>query len=388
MTPAARVQSAIEILDIILSGVPTEQALTHWARGNRFAGSKDRAAIRDYVFDAIRCRRSYAALGGSESGRGLILGGLRAKDLDAEALFDGSKYGPVALTPDEIAFSCELSNLATAQQLDLPDWVWDVFQKDLGADAFDAANALRDRADVFLRVNSIKCDVSEAQTRHKEEGIETEPHPLSTSALVVKTNARRVAQSAAYKEGLVELQDVASQAVCDFLNLPTHGRILDYCAGGGGKSLAMAAKTQAKIYAHDADFKRMSDLPSRAKRAGVTIQTVDNASINAPYDMVLCDVPCSGSGSWRRSPDGKWALSNDKLAALLQTQADILETASKLVAQGGELAYATCSLFTSENADQVAKFVNNNSAWRLIEDHQFLPQDGGDGFYVARLTRA
>ncbi len=150
----------------------------------------------------------------------------------------------------------------------------------------------------------------------------------------------------------------------------------------------MAAKTHAKIYAHDANTKRMSDLPLRAQRANVDVYVVENVEFNDRLDLVLCDVPCSGSGSWRRSPDGKWSLTPDKLEQLLDTQANILNTASKLVSDDGELAYATCSVFASENKHQVEKFLNDNPAWVMLEDRQFLPQDGGDGFYVARLTRA
>ncbi len=211
MTPAARVRSAIEVLDIILSGTPTEQALTRWARGNRFAGSKDRAAIRDYVFDAIRCRRSYSAIGGSETGRGLLLGSLRAKGVNAEDLFDGSKYGPSQLTDVEKGTTAELSDLSGAQRVDLPDWIWDRFDQDLGSAAFDTAKTLRERANVYMRVNLRICDLPTAQALLIEEDIDTTPHPLSPTALEVKTNARRVAQSKAFKEGYVELQDVASQ---------------------------------------------------------------------------------------------------------------------------------------------------------------------------------
>ena len=388
MTPAARVCSAIEVLDAILSGTPTEQALTRWARGNRFAGSKDRAAIRDYVFDAVRCRRSYAALGGSETGRGLILGGLRTKDIDARVLFDGSKYGAATLSDAELAVDVRLSDLRLGERLDLQDWVWELFAQDLGEAAFDAADTLRKRANIFLRVNLSKCDVSTARTLLKEEGIETDTHALSETALLVLSNARRIALTDAYKNGMVELQDSASQAVCDFLKLPSSGRILDFCAGGGGKSLAMAAQTKATVFAHDANAKRMSDLLLRASRANADVQIIEKIEENSTFDLVLCDVPCSGSGSWRRSPDGKWSLTTNMLESLRNTQLEILTDASGHVSAKGELAYATCSVFSSENSKQISMFLNDNPEWSLIGDRQFLPQDGGDGFYVARLTRA
>jgi len=387
MTPAARAHSAIEVLDTILSGTPTEQALTRWARNNRFAGSKDRAAIRDLVFDGIRCRRSYAVLGGAETGRGLILGGMRARGLNADDHFDDSTYGPPSLSEQERALTTTISDLDKTEQVDLQDWVWTTFQQDLGDKAFETATALRSRADVFLRVNLRKSDLQSAIKQLKVDGIEAEPHPLSPTALRVTSNPRRVAQSSAYKDGQVELQDAASQAVCDFINLPTGGDILDYCAGGGGKSLAMAARTDAKIHAHDANVGRMKDIPQRANRAGVRIQCLDKTPNTKSYELVVCDVPCSGSGSWRRSLDGKWSITPETLDALLKTQAEILRNAAALVTKGGELAYATCSVLAAENRDQVQTFLDACPDWVLIKDRQFLPQDGGDGFYIARLTR-
>lgn len=388
MTPAARVQSSIEILDTILAGMSSEQALIRWARSNRFAGSKDRAAVRDLVFSAIRCRSSFAFLGGSLSGRGLMVGSLISVGSDVQDVFNGIGYGPVELTDDEKQALQSLEDIPVETSVDLQDWVWEKFQKDLGDVAQATAMALRHRAALFLRVNAKKCSLPKAIALLKDDEIEATPHPLSDTALEVIQNPRRVAQSQAYKAGFVELQDAASQAVCDFLNLPSEGAILDYCAGGGGKSLAMAAKTNARIVAHDANPDRLKDLPVRAKRASISLEIIDNISDNAQFDLVLCDVPCTGSGSWRRSPDAKWSLSPVALAALNTTQSEIIEKASTLVKPKGELAYATCSVFACENRERIDAFIANNPKWSLIEDKTFLPQDGGDGFYVARLTRA
>ena len=387
MTPAARIQSSIELLDTILSGVPTEQALTRWARSNRFAGSKDRAAIRDHVFSAIRCRNSFALLGGEHTGRGLMIGAIISAKENVDEAFNGIGYGPEALSEDERGSLRTLESLSDDERTDMPDWIWKKLQEDLGDEAIQAAEYLRHRAPVFLRVNLRKCDVETAITLLKEDEIEAEIHELSATALQVVKNPRRVAQSRAYKDGYVELQDVASQAVCDFLSLPNSGKILDFCAGGGGKSLAIAAKSDANIFAHDANILRMKDLPERGAKASTSIKILENTPIEERFDLVLCDVPCSGSGSWRRSPDGKWNLTETSLDDLNETQANILEEASSLVLDGGELAYATCSVFHCENRALVDAFVANNSEWRVIEDHQFLPQDGGDGFYIARLTR-
>jgi 16S rRNA (cytosine967-C5)-methyltransferase len=386
MTPAARVQSAIEILDEVLAGAPTEQALIRWARQNRFAGSKDRAAVRDHVFQAVRCKRSFAVLGGAETGRGLMIGQMREIGGDLSEIFSGTKYGPDALTEDERAEFGKLDQSQDAIKVDLPDWLWEQFEESLNDKAFEAAQSLRHRSKVFLRANIRKASQQQALAALANEGIEAIPHWLSKTALEVTANPNRINQSSTFKEGLVELQDAASQAVCDFLSLPKSGQILDFCSGGGGKALAMAAATNARIVAHDADPRRMSDLPNRSKRAGVSIEIQEKIAKGSQFDLVLCDVPCSGSGSWRRAPDGKWLLTQEKLDGLLKVQAKILADCAELVVPGGELAYATCSVLKDENRVQINTFLKSNSNWRMVEDRQFLPQDGGDGFYVARLT--
>lgn len=388
MIPAARVQSAIEILDEVLAGAPTEQALIRWARQNRFAGSKDRAAIRDHVFEAVRCKRSFAVLGGAETGRGLMIGQLREKGQDLSLIFSGTKYGPDEISEEEYAAFGDLEKSNDATQVDLPDWLWAQFEESLNDRAFETAQSLRHRSKVFLRVNSRKASQQQALAALANEGIEAIPHWLSKTALEVTVNPNRINQSSTFKDGLVELQDAASQAVCDFLSLPKSGQILDYCSGGGGKALAMAAATDARIVAHDADPRRMNDLPNRSKRAGVSIEIQEKILPGANFDLVFCDVPCSGSGSWRRAPDGKWLLTQEKLEKLLKVQAGILADCAELVAPGGELAYATCSVLKNENQVQINTFLNANTEWCLVEERQFLPQDGGDGFYVARLTLA
>lgn len=388
MTPAARVQSAIEILDVILQGNPVEQSLIRWARGNRFAGSKDRAAIRDHVYAAIRCRRSFAALGGGLSGRGLMVGAFRSVDADLTEVFSGAKYAPDALTTDEQALTGGFDDLGEAIQSDLPDWLWERFQASHAEKSKAIASCLRDRAKVYVRVNTRKASVQLAQTALLDDAIETSPHALSSTSLELLSNPRRLAQSKAYETGLVEIQDVASQAVCDFLDVPETGRILDYCAGGGGKSLAITARTSARVVAHDANAKRMADIPNRMKKAGQVIEITNEIDGSDRFDLVFCDVPCSGSGSWRRDPEGKWILTLDKLAQVTKTQAEILDTCASLVAADGELAYATCSVLREENQTQIDDFCDRHPNWRLVADRQFLPTEGGDGFYVARLTRA
>jgi len=187
----------------------------------------------------------------------------------------------------------------------------------------------------------------------------------------------------------VELQDAASQAVVDFLPLTSGARVLDFCAGGGGKSLAMAARCQGRFHAWDQDPDRMKDLPPRAERAGVAIRVLAENDLSrlGPYDLVFCDAPCSGSGAWRRSPAGKWALTAARLNDLCAIQAGILDRAARLVAPNGYLAYATCSILRSENADQSAGFADRQAGFTLINDRAFSPLDGADGMYVAVFQR-
>lgn len=383
MTPAARYQAAIEVLDRVAQGAVTEQALTNWARAARFAGSKDRAGIRDIVYEVTRRRRSLALRGGGTGGRALILGLLRQDGVDPVTVFAGQGYGPDPLSDAERAAG---GVPGPDDLMDLPDWLITRFRASLGSQADAVAQALRDRAPVFVRVNILRTTRDAAQSALAQEGIESAPHALSPTALQLGVNARRVGQSAAYLDGLIELQDVASQAVVDMIPLKAGQKVMDYCAGGGGKTLALAARMAGGlVHAHDANPDRMRDLPQRADRAGAMIKVTDRP--RGPYDVVLCDVPCSGSGAWRRAPDGRWTLTPQKMVDLGDVQATILDQAAALVRHGGLLAYATCSVLQDENSDQIAAFLDRADGWEKRAERQFLPSDGGDGFYVACLEK-
>lgn len=388
MTPAARVAAAIELLDDWLAGAPAEKLLTTWGRAHRFAGSKDRAAIRDHVWEAIRCRRSFAALGGAETGRGLMIGALRAAGQDPADVFSGEGYAPQPLAEGEGEGPTQ-GDLAENLALDCPDWLAADLRASLGADFAPVMAALRHRAPVFLRANTGRVSLTAAQAALAAEGIETRPHALAPAALEVTAGARRIQGSAAYRDGLVELQDAASQAVVAALGVQPGMRVLDYCAGGGGKTLALAADGAA-VTAHDIDPGRMRDLPERAKRAGVHPRVLSGAAVAgaAPFDMVFADAPCSGSGAWRRAPEGKWRLTRARLDELVTLQARILDDIAGWVAPGGRLAYATCSLLEAENGAQVRGFLDRAPGWRLDTERRFTPQDGGDGFYVAVMSQS
>lgn len=387
MTPSARYAAAIDILDRILTGEASEKVLTTWARSNRYAGSGDRAAIRDLVFEAVRCRASYGHLGGANTGRGIMIGLARAQGMDVNTLFSGDKYAPDALSPEEQ----ETHNLADAPRsvrLDCPEWLLPLFDASLKDEADAVLEMTRTRAPVFLRVNTAKTDRDRAIHALADDGVIAIEHPLSETALEVRENPRRVAVGETFQSGMVELQDAASQAVVDALPLDGTSHVLDFCAGGGGKSLAIAAKGAGRVVAHDALPTRMKDIPDRAKRAGAKMKILTLPEIgDDKFDLVLCDVPCSGSGSWRRSPDGKWDLTQDRLDELVSVQMSVLEEAAEFVGENGVLAYVTCSMFDVENAQQVEAFIQGHPEWSVQKSHQFTPLDGGDGFHISLLTR-
>jgi 16S rRNA (cytosine967-C5)-methyltransferase len=386
MTPEARIGAAAEVLELILAGEPAEKALTSWGRRSRFAGSKDRAAVRDHVFDALRCKRSFAVLGGGLSGRGLMIGLLRSEGRDPAQVFTGQGHAPAPLTEQEAAGG---SVPEGADALDLPDWIVPELQASLG-DPAPLAQVLRSRAPVMLRVNLRKSSVSKAVAQLAADGIVAAPVSVSPTALLVSEGARRVNGSAAYLQGMIELQDGASQAVVDRLPLRDGMRVLDYCAGGGGKTLAMAGRARAEFFAHDANPRRLKDLPVRADRAGVSIKLLENSGLSGagPFDLVLCDAPCSGSGAWRRSPEGKWVFDASALAELTQIQDEILDQAQGLVAQNGVLAYATCSVLRAENDARVDAFLARHPDWDLQWSQQWFPGPEGDGFFACCLTKS
>jgi 16S rRNA (cytosine967-C5)-methyltransferase len=388
MTPAARIAAAIEILERQSAGDPAEAALTNWARHHRFAGSGDRAAIRDLVYEALRRWRSYGALGGSQSGRGLMLGYCVAQGIDIHSIFTGDRFAPEPVTAEEEAALGSPAQGVAA--LDCPEWLAPELQHSLDSDFEPVMQALRERAPVYLRVNVARSTRAEAQAALAAEGIIAQADENVKTALQVTENTRKIPQSTPYLQGIVELQDLSAQAMVLALPLAPGLRILDYCAGGGGKTLAMAALAPGHYLAHDINPARMRDLGQRAARAQVS-QFVrilpSNVKID-PQDIVLTDVPCSGSGTWRRTPDAKWRLTPARLQELTQIQAQILSEASHFVRPSGTLAYMTCSLLDSENTQQIRGFLARNSGWTLVSEHRRTPLEGGDGFYLALLKRA
>lgn len=387
MTPGARIAAAIGVLDRVLAGEAAEPGLLRWSRASRFAGSGDRAAVRDLVFSALRRRETFAALGGARSGRGLMIGLLRHRGEDLDAVFTGQGHAPMPLSDAERDVPPpDLTPPDLPPLADLPEWVRPGWTASLGASAQAVAEAMGDRAPVWLRTNLARVNRDEAAAVLAQDGIETQPSDLSPAALRVISGERRLSQSAAYRDGLVELQDLSPQLACEALPLRAGARVLDYCAGGGGKTLALASRQpDASYFAHDAAPQRMADLPARAGRAGARVTVLPKPS--GQFDLVVADVPCSGSGTWRRTPDARWRLTPQDLQRLIGIQAQILDKVAGLVAPGGCLAYMTCSVLDDENDNQISHFLARIPGYAPVMRRRWTPLDGSDGFFLALLSR-
>jgi len=385
MTPGAHIAAAIEVLDQILAGKNAEVSLIKWGRSNRFAGSGDRYAIRDIVYDALRQKNSLTKRSKNISGRSWIIALLKKREVDLDEYFGATRYSPPKIKKWEL----ELLPIENESDLyDIPDWLWPKWKASLGIKAIEVADTLKERANIFLRVNIIKGTRKDAIQALEKDGIISKFHPTVSTALIVRKGTRKIKNSQAYNIGLVELQDASSQASVLKLNIDQNGPILDFCAGGGGKSLALSAYLNKPIFAYDANFERMKDLPNRARRSGANIRVIKSNDLKkSHYGLVFCDAPCSGSGSWRRDPEGKWALTLQDYERLLTLQENILATASQLVKPNGNLVYATCSILKDENKAQIQKFLENTNDWALKKEKFSIPSELGDGFYFCILKR-
>jgi len=385
MTPGAHIAAAIEVLDQILAGKNAEVSLIKWGRSNRFAGSGDRSAIRDIVYDALRQKNSLTKRSKNISGRSWIIALLKKREVNLDEYFGATRYSPPRIKKWEL----ELLPIENESDLyDIPDWLWPKWKASLGVKAIEVADKLKERANIFLRVNIIKGTREDATQALEKDGIISKFHPTVSTALIVNKGTRKIKNSEAYNIGLVELQDASSQASVLKLNIDQNGPILDFCAGGGGKSLALSAYLNKPIFAYDANFERMKDLPNRARRSGANVRVIKSKDLKkSHYGLVFCDAPCSGSGSWRRDPEGKWSLTLQDYEKLLTLQENILATASQLVKPNGNLVYATCSILKDENEAQIQKFLKNTNIWVLKKEKFSIPSELGDGFYFCILKR-
>jgi 16S rRNA (cytosine967-C5)-methyltransferase len=275
-------------------------------------------------------------------------------------------------------------------RLDCPEALAGELRTSLGEQFALVMQAMQARAPVDLRVNTLKSTAAAATVVLARDAVLVEAHPLARNALRVVQNPRSVGTSRAYTQGMVELQDVASQFVAEQAGAKPGMCVLDYCAGGGGKTLALAAAMEGRgrLLAHDANVGRMSDLPERARRAGarVEILTPEERMRQRPVcDLVLVDAPCSGTGAWRRKPDTKWRLAPANIDRFTALQDAILREAAGHVRPGGLLVYATCSLLERENRQRAQAFLEAHPGWRQVAERILSPLDGGDGFYFVKF---
>ena len=385
MTPAARASAAIEVLaDIALRKRPAADALKDWGLAHRFAGSGDRGAIGNLVFDALRRRASSAYAMGEDSPRVLVLrtlvSGWGTAPEAVEALADGSRFAPAPLTPPELeGLKRELSADAPAFiRGDYPEWLDPQLQLAFGAQAAEEGAALATRAPVDLRVNTLKA--TRDKVLHALRRFDAAPTPYSPlgvriAAGIGPSRSPHVEAEPAHGKGWYEVQDEASQIATRLSGARPKEQILDFCAGAGGKTLALAAAMEntGQLYAYDADRMRLRPIFERLKRAGVrNVQVLDPgntealADLEGKMDRVIVDAPCTGSGVWRRRPDAKWRLSPQMLEARLAEQRAVLDQAARLVKPGGRLLYITCSVLPSENRDQVDALINRFPEFGIV----------------------
>ncbi len=386
MTPGARVQAAIEVLDAVIAaargqGASADRIIADFFRARRYMGSGDRRAVRALAYGAIRACGDIP-----ESGRAAMLR-LVEGDPDLAALFDGSRHAPAPIEPGEPLAAGGIA----------PAWL-EARLADSGIAGADAL-ALLDRAPLDVRINTLKGPAPDL--------------PLEGEALAGGlrfASGTPVEQWDAYRNGAIEVQDAGSQLTCLALAAQPGETVVDLCAGGGGKTLALAAamENRGRLVACDIDRTRLSRLAPRADRAGASLieerllnpgrETEALGDLLGQADAVLVDAPCSGTGTWRRNPEARWRLSEQELARLTAIQARLLDLGATLVRPSGRLVFVTCSLLDAEGADQAAAFLAGHPDWRAATPA--LPagqlrgagirlepaRDGTDGFFVAQFT--
>lgn len=433
---SARIATTIELLHAIeQSGSAADRHFEQWARKNRYAGSKDRRFIREALFAILRHRRYLASVFNDEQWRSCtlaaiicnLLPGLGA-DCDVDQCFDGSAYGAAPLSDSERA------HLAAGPAFDpvnpyirysIPMWAEHALAERFGDRLLDELQALTQRAPLDMRVNLSKTQAADAQALLAKDHIQTEqigratlsilPDPVASGAIPISPALHT---SQAFLQGWVEVQDRGAQMLTQLSYRRGDQTILDFCSGAGGKALHLAdlVGQQGEVFVHDVTTQRLSGLAPRQKRAGyghIRPAMGDGlAELTGRADLVVVDVPCSGSGRWRRNPETKWQFTEQRLHDVRRDQAEILRAAAAYVRPGGRLAYMTCSLLPPENQSQIQQFLSDRSDFvpaplnfeaacaafpatfsalsidETAYDYALSPaMTGSDGFYVATLMR-
>jgi 16S rRNA (cytosine967-C5)-methyltransferase len=448
LTPAARLAAAASVLDSIAQGrQPAEAVLKAWGVANRYAGSKDRRAVADRVYQVLRARgRLSWAMGGREDGRALVIGALSLIDglslEEIEALHAGDGYGPRPLSKQERArITAGAGELPGWVQAGLPEFVVEDFKTVFGDRWAEEAHALMaPRAPIDLRVNVAKASVEDVEAELREAGLAPERTPGSPVGLRLASEPPPNVQALeAFKAGRIEIQDEGSQIVCALAGAVPGMTVVDYCAGGGGKTVGLAAAMigtgaggagspraappgwspvdegsdapqasgtpdavvaapglSGRLIASDVVAKRLENIRPRLARAGVEAELRligqnggGMEDLNGQADLVFVDAPCSGSGTWRRRPEDAWRLTAEEVERLHALQVRILSQAAKLVKPGGRLAYVTCSLLSRENEASADAFEAAHPDFAPIgARHRLSPATTNtDGFFFALYER-
>jgi 16S rRNA (cytosine967-C5)-methyltransferase len=394
MTPAARLSAAVEVLaDIEARRRPAADALKDWGLSHRFAGSSDRAAIAGLVYDTLRRKASSAWLMGAVTPRAELIGMLhreRGLDLAAiAALCSGARFAPAPLTEAEKAAlsSNSLANAPAHVTGDYPEWLGAHFARVFGDERAAEGEALATRAPLDMRVNTLKAERGDVLP--KLAHLNVEPTRWSPLGLRVRLSADSknpaIHAEPPFRKGEIEIQDEGSQLAALLASAKPGEQIVDLAAGAGGKTLALAAvmENRGQIYATDIDKRQLVPIHERIARAGarnIQVRTPRGdadmvADLNGRADLVVIDVPCTGTGTWRRNPDAKWRVRPGAVAERVKQQAALLDRAATLVKAGGRIAYITCSVLEEENGDQVRAFVGRHpgfSVEKLAETAQAL----------------
>ena len=428
MRLGGRLAAAIEVLeDIGRRHRPVADALRDWGLSHRFAGGGDRAAIGNIVYDALRRKRSAGWLFDEDTPRAIGFGALllewgqTAQSLN-EAL-DGDKFAPPLLNAAELKVAAErrLADAPEAVRADVPDWCAPLLEQAYGDAWIEEGAALAQRPPLDLRVNTLQADRAKVLAELQGTGAASAaiaPNGIRIPPIDGDGRHPNVQAEPAFQKGWFEVQDEGSQLAAALAGAEPGMQVLDYCAGAGGKTLALSAEmdNRGQLFAHDAEKVRLAPIFERIRRShNRNIQVVSKPAELAPLtnhmDLVLIDAPCTGSGTWRRRPDAKWRLTERQLDARKGEQQAILDTAQAFVKPGGLLVYITCSVFDAENGEQVAAFRERHEGFAPVDHRQLwnsrfpghegaarIAGNGGislspalsgtDGFYFHALRRA
>jgi 16S rRNA (cytosine967-C5)-methyltransferase len=405
MTPPARLSAAIEVLaDIEARPRPAGDTLKDWGLSHRFAGSGDRAAIAGLVYDALRRKHSSAWLMGEATPRAALLGMLhRERGLDADAigrLCDGGRFAPQSLSEKETTAlsSNSLAGAPAHVAGDYPEWLDPHFAQVFGDDRAEEGAALASRAPLDLRVNALKSDRDTAADALSHLAVEPTRWSPSGLRISLGADAKNPALHAepAFRKGFVEIQDEGSQLAALLAGAKPGEQVVDLCAGAGGKTLALAAamENHGQIYATDTDKRRLAPIHERIERAGarnIQVRTPKGeadvlSDLAGRADLVLIDAPCTGTGTWRRSPDAKWRIRPGALAERIKRQEAALERAAPLVKPGGRIAYVTCSVLEQENGAQVRGFAGRHPDFSVEKPAEVAQALGERAYLFAKAV--